>query len=429
MSFRKRITANFLWLLLSELVGRGAIIIGGIYLSRVLGVESYGLFVLAQSTIQGFWLAVDMGSGLYGVREIARNPEQAARVINPLLTMRITFGIAIYGLLVLVVWGLPAMGASWQGTVLDGPLAMVLLAAGLYLIIYSFYPDWILKGLEGFRELPYGRVLAALLFIVGIVSWVEGPEGLVLAGSIWALSYLAGSGLLFYRLVKTTGYRFRPDWRLPVWWGHLRESIFYSLSSLLMMAYNYLPLLLIMGWHSETILGLFAAPFRIILAIGSAGYLLATAFFPSMARLYQQDRPQLVRRYRALRWLLLIAGCAVAIIGSLMAEPVVLTLFGQAYRESVAVFAVAIWLVPIMFARFSNGSLLQATGYQRSHNVASATGAVGSLLFGLWLIPLWGAVGAAWSLLGAELMMSVAMYLSVRKHILNPTLKRVEEGV
>lgn len=85
----KRVASNFLWSIVSEAIAKCVFFITTIYLARTLGVSNFGLFTLAQTITLYFWLAVDLGINMYGIREIAKDKENAEKIINPLLTLRI----------------------------------------------------------------------------------------------------------------------------------------------------------------------------------------------------------------------------------------------------------------------------------------------------------------------------------------------------
>jgi O-antigen/teichoic acid export membrane protein len=95
-SVAERVVSNFAWSVLSESLGKGLFFIATLYLARTLGVENFGLFTLAQTFTFYFWGAVDLGTNMYGIRELAKNKDTAEDIINPLLTLRITVGLAVF---------------------------------------------------------------------------------------------------------------------------------------------------------------------------------------------------------------------------------------------------------------------------------------------------------------------------------------------
>lgn len=400
----RRLASNFGWSVVSEAVGRGAFFITNIYLARTLGVSDFGLFTLAQTITLYFWLAVDLGTNMYGIREIAKRKDSAEEIINPLLTLRITAGLAVFAVYTasLMFIDMPASNRIIFG------------AAGLYLVSYSFYTDWVLKGLEKFRFIVWGNLISSLMFLAFVFLFVRGPGSTVTAALVWALSYLAGGAALLVILFSKLGVRYRPDFDLGVWASHLRESIHFTFSGTLMALYQYLPILLISLYFGSYEVGLFSAPYRIVITACSAGFLIPMSFYPVFSELFHRDRAQFHSTHSKLQLIMLSLGIPAAVIGALFPAEITGLLLGSAYSGSAGIFKVIVWLVPLYFLRFTYGTLLLATGYQRHHNLASLIGVVFMLGLGIVLIPRGQAMGGSWALVAAEAAMVGTMMLISR---------------
>lgn len=400
----RRLASNFGWSVVSEAVGRGAFFITNIYLARTLGVSDFGLFTLAQTITLYFWLAVDLGTNMYGIREIAKHKDAAEGIINPLLTLRITAGLTVFAVYTasLLFIDMPASNRVIFG------------AAGLYLVSYSFYTDWVLKGLEKFRFIVWGNLISSLMFLACVFLFVRGPGGTVTAALVWALSYLAGGAALLVIVFSKLGVRYRPHFDLGVWASHLRESIHFTLSGTLMALYQYLPILLISLYFGSYEVGLFSAPYRIVITACSAGFLIPMSFYPVFSELFHRDRTQFHSTHSKLQLIMLSLGVPAAVIGALFPSEITGLLLGSSYSGSAGIFKVIVWLVPLYFLRFTYGTLLLATGYQRHHNLASLIGVVFMLGLGIVLIPRGQAMGGSWALVAAEAAMVGTMMLISR---------------
>ncbi len=397
----RRIASNFGWSVVSEAIGRGVFFITNIYLARTLGVSNFGLFTLAQTITFYFWLAVDLGTNMYGIREIAKRKENAEEIINPLLTLRIIAGLIVFTVYTTSVF------------LFDMTLEkkLVFASAGLYLITYSFYTDWALKGLEKFRLIAVGSMLSSLVFLAGTLLFVKMSGQIVVAVSVWSVSYLAGGIWLFYFLHKKLGRRYRPSFDIKVWLTHLRESIFFTTSGSLMILYQYFPIFLLGIFFGSYELGLFSAPYRMVLAAGTAGFLLPSAFYPILSELYHKDRGNFRKTHRNLQIIMLATGVVIGVTCALYADDIIGILFGSKYSDSITVFKIIVWLIPLYFVRYSFGSVLYSAGFQRKHNIATLSGVIAMLISGLILIPEFGITGASVSLIIAEMFIVISMWI------------------
>ena len=360
-SIAQRVASNFGWLIVSQAVGKGIFFITNIYLARTLGVENFGLFTLAQAITFYLWLAVDLGTSMYGIREIANDKENVRVLINPLITMRVVAGVVMFSvyMLVLVVLNMP-----WQNK-------LVFAGCGLYLVSYAFYPDWVLKGLEEFKSVAYGSLTSSLAFLGGILGFVHGREDSTIAAVIWSGSYFLGSSLLHYFLVWKQGIQFRPAFNLATWWRHLQESLFFSLSAASILLYRYLAIIFLSIYFSKYEVGLFAAPYRILLAVTGIGSLIATSFYPVLSHLYSTDNLRF-HKVRSLYLMLMLAiGLPLSFLGSTFSGSIVGALLGKDYFESIRAFATLAWLVPLCWCAHGLATSLSAMRLQRHAGIGS----------------------------------------------------------
>jgi O-antigen/teichoic acid export membrane protein len=397
----RRVASNFGWSIVSEAVGRGVFFITNIYLARTLGVSNFGLFTLAQTITFYFWLAVDLGTNMYGIREIAKRKENAEEIINPLLTLRI-----IAGLIVFTVYT-----ASLLFFDMTAEKRLVFASAGLYLITYSFYTDWVMKGLEKFKYTVYGNLISSIVFLAGVFLFVKQSDNVIGASLIWALSYFFGSLGLIVFISSKLGIRYKPSFDVKAWLTHLRESIHFTFSGSLMALYQYLPILLISFFYGSYEVGLFSAPYRIVITICSAGFLIPMSFYPVFSELFHTDKAQFHSTHSKMQIIMLALGLPAAIIGTWYSDRIVELLLGSQYSASAGIFKILVWLVPLYFLRFTYGSLLLATGYQRHHNLASLVGVIFMLILGLYLIDRDDVIGGSWALVAAEASMVGTMLL------------------
>ncbi len=407
-SILARVVSNFSWSVVSEATGKGVFFFTNVYLARTLGVSNYGLFTLAQTITYYFWLAVDLGTNMYGIREIAKNKERAAEIVNPLLTLRITAGIIVFSLYTLLSF-------LFDITTLQ---KFTFIGCGFYLLTYSFYPDWIFKGIEKFKYIAFGSFISSIIFLVGVFLFVKGNQDVIKASFIWSLSYFWGSLSLIYFLLKKMRIIYRPCFNIKIWILHIRESIFFTISGTLMVIYQYLPLILLGTFYTSYEVGIFSASYKVITMACSAGFLIPIAFYPVFSELYEKDKIKFKNNHKNFQRIMLTLGVLFGCVGTFFGYNIIKLLFGYQYIESVKVFRILIWVVPLYFLRYTYGTVLLATGFQKWHNLASLIGVVFMGILGLFFIPKLGAVGGAWSIIIAEIFMISAMSIISKKTFL-----------
>jgi O-antigen/teichoic acid export membrane protein len=130
---------------------------------------------------------------------------------------------------------------------------------------------------------------------------------------------------------------------------------------------------------------------------------------------------------------MLAIGAPVALIGTRLAIPIMIIVFGPHYRDSAGIFALLVWMLPLYFVRYVYGTTLLATGFQRLHTIASASAALIALIGGAPLVRHFGGAGAAASLICSEIGMTAALIaISAQVHhdtAIPPLSKLVKLGI
>jgi O-antigen/teichoic acid export membrane protein len=391
-SFNRRVSSNFLWSLVSEATSKGVVFVTNIYLARVLGVSQFGVFALAQTITFYFWCAADLGLNLYGIREIAKAREQAPQVINVLLTLRAVSGAVAFLLYTLTIFLVD----------MPVPRKLAFIGCGLYLMTFALYTDWIYKGLERFKYIAYGSFLSSGAFLVATVSLVRSGNDLVKASFLWSLSFLLGSVSLLFLLSRSQGIRLRPDFRFDEWLLHIKSSVHFSISGILWAICRFLPVVLIGWYYTSYEVGLFSAPYRIIIALGVAGFMIPMAFYPALSEMYLRNRTAFLEINRKLRRIMFIVGLTVGIAGTVYGDVLIEMLFGDQYAKGVPVFRILVWFMALYFIRQAYGSALLSAGFERTYNLAAVAGVLFAAIAGFLLIPAQGIIGGAVSLLISE---------------------------
>ena len=409
-SLFKRISSNFIWSVLAEAIPKGVFFITNVYLARILGASGYGIFALAQTVTYYFWFSVDLGVSMYGIREIARDRENAGNIINPLLTMRITSGAIVF-LMYTVAVLLIDMHSTHK---------LVFLGCGFYLMTYSLYSDWVFKGLEKFKYIAFGSFASSGVFLISVLVFIKDADDLAMAAFFWSVSFILGSGSLLYVLFRKAGIRFKLNFNFQAWLSHIKESVYLSISSVLLTVYRYLSVFLLSYFYTSLEVGLFSAPYRIVLAVGTAGLILPMAFFPAMSEIYIRDNAGFGKTHANLHKIMFVTGFPLAAAGTIFGEEIVMALFGSQYEQSILTFKILVWLIPLYFLRHSYGLVLIAAGFQRLHNLAVLSGVVCMSVTGLIMIPLWSIKGGALALVFSEMAILTVIVLFVRTRTERP---------
>jgi len=390
----RRVARNSGYLIAAEVVGKGGLALSNILFARLLAAQGYGALALAQTWVLYAALVVDLGTGMYGQREAARarGPEQLARLADEVFTLRCLLGVVVLA---------GFIGLSWR-TLSQLESRLIYAAAALYLAGFAASLDWLFRGRERFGAVFIANVVSSAVVLGMLLGGLPAAHRVPTAALIWSSTTLVPSALYLLRVRSLLPRFVRFHFLAREWLAHLRESVFFSFSGALMQSYQYLPLLLLAWLMSEQEVGLFAAPYRLVINLGSLGFLLPMAFYPVCARLFAEDQKVFHQSRRVLLLSMITFGLPIAVMGTLIGPELMAAIFGPAYKSSGGVFQVIVWMVPLFYVRYVYGTTLLATGFQRLHLWASAAGLTSTLLLGIVLGRHFGVNGICAALLAGE---------------------------
>lgn len=402
----RRVTSNFIWLLLSDIFSGCTIFLGNLYIARALKAAEFGIFSFALAISEYMWIAADLGITLYGTREVAKNPDRAEEILSVLNSMRFFSSIVLFSVLFLILT-LARVPPHKEN---------VLLAAGFYVIAYALSPDWLFRGSETMKYLAIGDIITGSFFLSGILFLVKGPEDTTWAAFLWSFSSLVGSAGTLYLLWRNLGIRFFFTLFPSKWKGHIRESVYFALIASLMRGYAYIPILLLDFLSTPDQLGIFSAPHRFVYMLNRFNFVFPRAFYPVLSSLSGDIKAFKEANY-SLQKIMVAIGLPIGVGGTILARDIIHLLYGNSYLGATDIFKILIWVVPIGFVRSSYSNPLLALGLQRLNAIATSISVFITIILNLILIPTYGIYGAAVACVACEIMVLFFMTLIFSKRV------------
>jgi O-antigen/teichoic acid export membrane protein len=386
-------------------VATGAVL--SIYLARRLGATSFGIWTFAIA-VTGYPLAlVEAGLTWIGTREIAHD----RRVLGPLVRtiVRLRLALAGAGLLIVAVFVL----AVYR----QGILSWVVLLAGTSLVTTAITLDWVFYGLERPSVAAAATVTRTAVFAGATLAIVSRPDQVWLVPPLQAAGELAAAvplWILYRRLIRTSA---PPPADTVSAWRLALQAAPLTLSQLLRAVTVWSSVTVVALWSPPAAAGQFGAGQRLSqLALGFAT-LYFYGYLPLASRAAREGPAavaDLVSRSLRLTARFTLP-CAVA--ATLLAAPIVLTVFGAAYANGAGVFQILAWTVPVAIVGGHFRHTLIAARQTPLDLYAVAAGAAATLGLNLALVPVLGLRGAAIAPLVGEATLAVTAMALVARHV------------
>jgi len=402
----RRLAHDYAWIAGGELLSKGMAFAAFALLARVLAPEAYGALELAVAVAMVGLLIVDFGLGPTAARIMTREPGRAEAMTGSVPAIRSV--LALVALIAALASG-PALSNSEDGR------ALITLYAGA-LLFAPWLLDWLFQGLDRVAWVAPAQLLRMTVFLLGVALFVDGPEQLLRVGWIEIAGFAA---LAAYYVLAARAHDQRPALRpdAPSVRELIREAAPVGAGQLLWVLNQYLPTFAIAWWLGGNELAYFGAAHRVVFGLGSFVFLYFFTLYPSLVRATSERRDEFVPlttlSLRATAWL----GCAGAIAGTLLAEPLSLLAFGREFGPTAPLLALLVWALPIHLLSGHARFALIAAGEPGAHLRAQAFGVAVTLVACALLVPSHGATGAAAALLIAALAVWAFAHGATRRRV------------
>ena len=372
-----------------------------VLLLRYLGVVQFGRYVTVMSLIAVVSGIADAGLTAVANRELATRRLEADRwaLMQNLVGLRLLLtplGVALATAF--------AVAAGYSNTLVVGTVL-----AGIGLVLVATQTTLILPLSVDLRiaAVTASELLRQIVLVVGIVVLVLVGASLV---AFFAIQIVVGAAAIAATPFLLRGrVAWRPAFERTEWRWLLKEAL--PIGAGLAMNVIYFRTLIIMmsliSTDRET--GLFGTSFRIFeILFGLAGIVIPVAM-PILAAAAQEDRERLRYVLQRVTEVAALASAGFALVLAVTAEPLLVALGGEEYRDAAPVLQIqALALVPVFLGQ---GWQLGLIALRRQSALLIANGAafVVVLVLGLALIPGHEAVGAAVAAVVAETVLAAAL--------------------
>lgn len=376
---------NLLALGLSQAVRLGAGFLVSVLIMRGLGVEAFGVYGTLTTLIGLCSFGANMGLERYLNGEVSRREERARALVGGALLAVGLFS----GLTALVVLGL-ARGLLGGGEAL---LAAGLGALGLGLRALAMMP---VAAFHGLRRMAFGvgpHILGRLVLVAGTLLLLRlglGVPGVFLAQVLDGAVTLVG--VLWIFRARLGSPDFGPGAReLP---ALLRRAPTFGLNALYTSLYLSVDVIMLQQMRGEAEVGLYRAAAVGIALLPQVADTIVTGIFPRMAR-HLGDRAAAGEELRFLSRVLLALSLPAALGGVILAEPLVVLLGGEEFAEAGLAFAIMAPMLPFRFLTNAYGMTLTSLDRQEERTRGALLAAILNIGLNLFVIPRFGAAGAA----------------------------------
>ncbi len=366
-----------------------------IFVVRHLGDADFGRYCAALAYVAVFAMLTDLGTSSLSVREMARARATIAWMVPDIAALRIALSV-------LAIAGITA-SAHWLGQPPEMVKAIAIASCGLLLYAVHGPLDAALIARERFGYAAAFYLLNQAVFIaLGTLALLTGAGyvGLLLAG-------LAGVAAMALAAVVTVMRAMDLRFSAPQprrWWPLVRSSLPFGVMGATSEIGRRFATVYMSFTLSDAAVGWYNVPLGLCTSMLLMAQSLGLAIFPSMVKEFDGGRDSIGdTMHAALRYLLLLS-LPMAVGGTLLAERIILTLYGVPFAPAVALMRIMVWALPTMFALEILGRAVSAMGRERAAARVSVVAALLNIAVIVAGVRRYGVEGAAVAMVVSRLL-------------------------
>jgi O-antigen/teichoic acid export membrane protein len=384
------------------------------FLTRHLGQEGYGAYETILSYLFIFTVLADFGLHIIHVREISRNPENEKYISGHIFTLRFISLCSVVILAFVIGLALPYSEEIKNG----------ILIASIFVVFSSL--SQILAGIfqkhNAFYFVSYSDVLTRLIQL-GLVIYAAN-KGFGLSVFIWILSLTAALQFFIVLFFSRRFTKFSLEFDFAYAKKIIKASFPVAASILFTAIYIRTDALMLSLMRPPADVGVYRLAAKVLETIVFFPALLVELTMPSLSVLARESSSFNNIFRKTFNILFLMAIPAVAIL-FFFAGPIVLILGGNDFIASTLPLKIMALIIGMVFLNNLGGKALIALELQKTGMWIYFSGALLNIFSNLLVIPRYSYVGASFSTLATEIVVTIMMFSIIyKKTSFRPDLKK-----
>jgi O-antigen/teichoic acid export membrane protein len=407
----KAIVQNSGFLLLNGIATNILSLFALLYIAHYLGPTNYGTYTFVFAFIYFFSFIPDMGIHQILVREAAKEPEKAGKLIGNGTIMQICLSlVALFLAFVLInVINFPP---STKSALYIASLGLLITGTGAYGIIY-----------EAKLRMEYSllfNLANRIVFLVFIFLAIANNLELNVFIFASVLATFIHNLLMILFAKKLVNVSFDVD--ISLMKQLVKEAIPIAIASVFTVIYFRIDVLMLSFLRGDTEVGFYSAAYRLTEALVFLPTVITTSTFPLMSKYYKDSFDSFSFAYTRTFKYLFATGLLIAVLVTFASDKIIFIVYGLEYQSSAIALQILIWSTAIMFITTLISTTCVSSGNQQIVSKRAILAALLNVILNLILIPWIGYIGAAiatvLSTFGA-MMFSLAW---IRKNLLHENL-------
>lgn len=336
IEIKRSIARNTIYFTTGKMLGDVCAFVFLVYFARTLGVEVLGKYASAMAFAGLLSLFISMGMNTRMAREVAKDLQQDHMYISNILLTQTVLAALVWFLIV-------TLSLMFSANI---ETALIFIFIGSYQVLYQltmvFYTQFkVHEQMQYPALLELSHKIIILLF-GGLLIWLTRDPVYVLA--VYPLAALLM--LLTAAAMSTRQYgwpEIKPD--LAFIKNTIRTSFPFFLLLSVAMVFDRIGIILLSILQGELDTGIYSAADRIVITLLQTVAIFGAIIMPVLSRLSVENSAAFSKLYETSIKLVVGLLLPASLLLSLLAEEIILVVYGEAFAETADVLRILSWLL------------------------------------------------------------------------------------
>jgi O-antigen/teichoic acid export membrane protein len=405
-STKQTVAKNTVWLFVGEIMGRLLKLAIVVVATRKLGIEGWGVFSYAMAFVGLFFVLGDYGINTFITKEMSKDNSSKYKYLATATIARFSL---LFVFFVLALIFAPNFGKIELNFVL-------VLVFAIFAISESIreFGIAINRSLQKMEVESFSKVLLNLsITSLGLVLLISSPRPLSLA-----IAYMVGSIITTIYMLWSIKSEFR-----GIIWKFSKDSfkiiLSFSWPIIVIGFFNFLgslDIIMLGQMKSAVDVGIYTTAQRFVSFVSIIPIFITTSILPILSK-YDDNLEHVSKIFEKVMLGLLLFCIPLTVGGIIFSQDILGLVFGVEYIPGTSTMQMLMVSVLAAFPNILLTSLVFSKSLQKIFIPAVAFGAILNIGLNFWLIPKYGAFGAALATTISELLVTVTNWYRVKKYI------------
>lgn len=379
-----------------------------IFIARKLGASNFGLLVFAMSFTRVSSFFIRFGFRNLISRDIAKEPGKTSDYLGHIFFIQLIFSVIVF----IVILSILHLTNSRQEKIF-----IVMIA--LFIMIMDAFIEFFNAFFRGHQKTEYEALIKIILHVLTVSTGIT----ILLLG--YGLIPLLGVRLAVYLFTFFLGYSLvtkkfsRPNFHvhLDLCIQIIKSAIPFATLGILVTMNAQLGTIFLSFIHGDEVTGWYSAALRLCNVFGFIPAAFIGAVLPAMSKFSQNHlQNRLIKTYEGTLKFLLIIVLPIAVGTTLLADNLILLIYGEGYQQSILVLRILIWFLVFSFLNHGYMSAFASVNNEKKFVKIQVLGTIMNVCLNIILIPSLGIIGVSIALVASQIIIFiVSTYILTRQ--------------